>query len=382
MRILHLCAYLYPALTYGGPAKVVYDLAEEQSKQSDVTILTSDVWDQKRRIYLNEKIRNEKNFKVVYFRNIVNSWAYSLRLFTHASSIIYFLKNYRKFDIVHAHDVFIFPQILILYLCLMFKKPYVITPHGVINAERLKRRSLLKSIFLLISVPLLKRAQKVIAVSDVEEKELESLGLTNVVTIFNGVPLKTHTPSKKFAKYKQPNKLTFLYIGKLHSQKGLIEAIRAVATLKYPFQFLVAGPDDGVESELRTSVDKLSISESVHFIGFVNDAEKAELLHLADLFLYPSYSEGFSISILEALYSKTPALITKGCNFDLVSTHKAGFVVKNSDLEEQLYSVLSQLDTNRKSLQSMGKAAHQLVVSKFSIETMAASHQKIYEAVL
>ena len=66
--------------------------------------------------------------------------------------------------------------------------------------------------------------------------------------------------------------------------------------------------------------------------------DKMAALGLADLFVLPSYSEGFSIAVLEALASRLPVVITKACNFPEVGEHGAGFVVEPN--EEAVYQAL------------------------------------------
>ena len=82
MRILHVVPYLFPAMSFGGPAKVVYDLAQEQSKKNDVTIFTSDAWDEFSRIEPQNKSNLITHFKIRYFRNVINSWSYKYRFFS------------------------------------------------------------------------------------------------------------------------------------------------------------------------------------------------------------------------------------------------------------------------------------------------------------
>ena len=81
-RILEVVSYFFPALSYGGPAKVVYDLSKELSKKNQITVYTTDVWDEERRIKESEKLKNSQNFKVCYFLNIINSLVFSQRFFT------------------------------------------------------------------------------------------------------------------------------------------------------------------------------------------------------------------------------------------------------------------------------------------------------------
>src|SRR5436305_804735 len=112
-KILEVCSYLYPALHYGGPAKVVYDLSRELAKKNQVTIYTTDVWNANSRLPTDRRLQSDNSFRVVYFRNLWNSIAFRQRLFTSWRMPLTFLKEHRQFDVVHLHDVFIPAQLMI-----------------------------------------------------------------------------------------------------------------------------------------------------------------------------------------------------------------------------------------------------------------------------
>ena len=150
MKILQVCSYLYPALSYGGPARVVYDLATALSTRHQVTIYTSDVWDSKSRIARNSQLQSSQSLRIKYFKNLVNSWAFKFRFFTAFTMVSKFLQEQSNFKVVHLHDVFIGPQLLIAYSCLFLHKPYLFTIHGVLNPVLLTRKSFLKKIMLWI----------------------------------------------------------------------------------------------------------------------------------------------------------------------------------------------------------------------------------------
>jgi glycosyltransferase involved in cell wall biosynthesis len=379
MKILFVISYFYPALTYGGPAKVAYDLAKELSKENQVTVYTTDVWDAKRRIKDSEKLESTKNFRVFYFRNIINSIAFTSRLFTGFGMVLEYLKTKDKFEIVHIHDVFILPQILIGYLAIIYKKPFVVSPHGVLDPIRTENKAFLKSLMLVIARPVLQNAKTLIATSDDEKKVLLDLGFINVKTVVNGVDVNIENPSTKYLKFNKSDKLTFLYVGKIHKLKGLEEFVEAVSMVNYDYQVIIAGPDDGGKTDLQDKITKLGLNTRIHFIDFVSEKEKSELFSIADIFIYPSRSEGFSISILEALKYSVPVLITDECNFDEVAIHKAGLVLDAKNLKSNIYSAIKDLNKSLNIFSQMGTNGRKLVESKYSIEAMGKQVQKLYE---
>jgi len=380
-KILIVVPYLYPALSYGGPAKVVYDLAEELSKKNAVTVYTTDAWDAERRISGKEKLKGNGNLKIRYFRNLINSIAYKYRIFTSFGMVCSYLRERDQFDTVHLNDVFVLPNLLIGYLAFLYKKAYVYSPHGVLDPVRTRRKFLLKKIvYRLIAGRILRGAKTLIATSDSEKNTLQALSFRNVITVFNGVPTRKFQPSGKFQKYKNEKKLTMLYVGKIHPLKGLKELIRALKNITFPFQLLIAGTDDGDMEYIQKLISQYKL-RNIFFLGFVNDGQKAELFNLCDLFVQPSLSEGFSISILEAMNYGRPVLITKACNFPDVKIYNAGIVLETGEkLVSNLKEELIFINKNKSLLKPMGENAKRLVSKKYSIGSMADKMLKIYNA--
>lgn len=378
MKILQVCSYLYPALQYGGPAKVVYDLSKELSKKHEITVLTSDVWDHERRILSQEQIQSSKSFTIIYAKNIINSIAYTHRIFTCFSMIPYIIRNRKKFDVVHVHDVFILPQLFLGLLAQHFGIRVILSPHGVLDPVRLEKKTLGKSLlFGTLVRPLASKAEKIIATADKEATDLKKLGFEQITVVPNGIPKPTVKASNIFSNLRS-NKLTLLYIGKLHPQKGLLELLEAIIPYVDDLDLILAGPDDGLQTVIQQFIKKNKL-DNVHLVGFVGDAEKAELFSIADLFVYPSYAEGFSISILEALQAALPVLITTGCNFKMVETKRAGYIVSSDNLSAGLSRAIHKIVTEREVLRPMRENAKSLVESMYTIEKMVQKLNLIYE---
>lgn len=379
MRILQICSYLYPALNYGGPAKMVFDLSSELSiNNNDVTIYTTDVWDQSRRILRSEQLKRKKHLHVKYFKNIFNGLAFKLRLFTGFGMVSEFFTEYKKFDVVHIHDVFIIPQLLIALSAIWLKKPLFLTPHGILDPVRLQRKTIIKRLLLPIVYFVFKLSTQIIAVSKKEENDLKKLGFNKIVTIYNGIPELEVLPSKKFAGLTNNKKITLLYIGKIHPQKGLKEALVALKKSNLDAQFIIAGPNDGGKKELDEIIERYTIP-NVYLIGYVNDSEKKELYQMSDLFVHPSYAEGFSISILEALQEGLPVLITDGCNFPEVELNKAGYIAKVENLETNIHFLFNLIANNSTHLKDMGNNGIKLVKNRYTVSLMSKQTYLQYE---
>jgi glycosyltransferase involved in cell wall biosynthesis len=97
-----------------------------------------------------------------------------------------------------------------------------------------------------------------------------------------------------------------LTVGDLQPRKnhlGLLAAFETVlrARPELPHHLVFAGKETWHAPQLREAVRQSKVSGRVHFTGFVEDAELVQLYNACDLFVYPSFYEGFGLPILEAM---------------------------------------------------------------------------------
>jgi glycosyltransferase involved in cell wall biosynthesis len=102
-----------------------------------------------------------------------------------------------------------------------------------------------------------------------------------------------------------------------------------------------------------------------------------ERLSQTDIYVLPSVQEPFPMSVLEAMSLGKPVIITSSCGLaDAVRSHDAGLVVGESD--EELEAAIEALLSDPCRRQTMGSNAAELVASRFSIRSVAASLMELY----
>ncbi len=120
------------------------------------------------------------------------------------------------------------------------------------------------------------------------------------------------------------NARLMLSVGELNENKNHQIIIRAMARLNEPdLHYMIAG--EGPYSTVLAQLAKdLNLSDRVHLLGYRTDVN--ELYHTADIFCFPSYREGLSVSVLEAMASAMPVLCSKiRGNVDLVDLNGGFF---------------------------------------------------------
>ena len=103
--------------------------------------------------------------------------------------------------------------------------------------------------------------------------------------------------------------ILLISVGELNSNKNNIIVIEALAKLENPdIHYLLCGVGNE-ENKLRKKVVEYGLQNNVHFLGYRSDVP--QLLKSADVFLLPSYREGLSRSLMEAMSAGLPCVVSK-----------------------------------------------------------------------
>lgn len=122
-----------------------------------------------------------------------------------------------------------------------------------------------------------------------------------------------------------------LSIGELNKNKNHQVIIKALAKLSNRrIKYVICGQGP-LRKELKELTRNLKIEDQVKFLGFRDDIP--ELCKAADLYAFPSFREGLSLSLMEAMVSRLPIVCSdiRG-NVDLVEHGKGGYLVQPTDL--------------------------------------------------
>ena len=114
-------------------------------------------------------------------------------------------------------------------------------------------------------------------------------------------------------------------VGELNANKNNRVIISAMETLNSKkIHYILCGIGEK-QIELQMQADRAGLHDNVHFMGYRNDVK--ELYEAADCFVMPSFREGLSRSLMEAMASGLPCVVSKiRGNNDLISDNKGGFL--------------------------------------------------------
>jgi glycosyltransferase involved in cell wall biosynthesis len=159
------------------------------------------------------------------------------------------------------------------------------------------------------------QADKIIAVSQSTKQDLVNLyGIKpgKIKVIYSGIGEKFNPLGaipKLAKKYNLPEKF-ILYFGTIEPRKNLVGLIKAFELLKTKHKLVFAGTKGWLYQDIFKAARKSRRHRDIIFTGFVEDQDKPGLYNLADLFIYPSFFEGFGFPPLEAMACGVPTIVS------------------------------------------------------------------------
>lgn len=137
-----------------------------------------------------------------------------------------------------------------------------------------------------------------------------------------------------------------LSIGELNKNKNHESIIKAISMLKDSnIKYIICG-NGPLDKYLIDLADKLNVSEQVILLGYRRDI--AKIGKMADIFCFPSFREGLSVSVMEMMASGLPIICSKiRGNTDLIDHEKGGYLVDPTDIVKFAQSIKKlKLDSN------------------------------------
>ncbi len=351
----------------GGAEQVIYNLVEHTDKTRYIVSI----------LCLEEPVGAfgkqliEKGIQIVSFRRKPGfDWSV-------VRDIRHFLKHH-DVAVLHCHQYT--PYVYGLSAAVFMSTKVIFTEHGRFFPDvRRPKRVLLN--------PLLNCFTAYItAISSATKDALiqyENFPAKKIKVIYNGLDdtrylLPPETDFKKELGLPESARMlgTVGRLDPIKNQKMMIKALRHIRA-SYPETVLVIIGDGPERHHLESFVSELELSSHVIFTGFREDVHR--YFSVMDLFLLTSFSEGTAMTILEAMASSLPMVVTDvGGNPEIVQEGETGFVVPSDD-EKSLVDRILYLFENPDMMNKMGQAGRARFDEYFTVDKMVHAYEEMYE---
>lgn len=272
--------------------------------------------------------RNEsKDIKKTNHIHLISAKSFSSQILFNPISLFRIIKKKKKQDpIFHIHTITTTFAFISILFCYYLKCDYFITPHyHPVNHHKFP--------FIVIILEYIikfytRKAKYLIAITEDEVQKLQRFN-ENIVLVPHGVSKVIDKENLNIE-----TRTYALFVGRLAHNKGVDILIKAANNLNY--KIIIAGKK--IDANVYTS------NENITFMNEVSDNELEELYRNAKVLILPSRYEAFGLVAIEAL--------SYGCPIIVSDQVKMNYILKNTSLEEYIYSYDSDkmLNTNLKKI--------------------------------
>jgi glycosyltransferase involved in cell wall biosynthesis len=322
------------------------------------------------------------------FRAPYNWSLYPFNIFLHSFFVNMLLKSIEsKLSLVHLHSPL--PPLIKTSL------PVITTVHSPCKRafqstyrDTLDLRSLAEQLQSMVVCPLiesriLKLSKKITSVSLNVSEELSAyrLSTNNITVVGNGVDDRLFIPKQT----KNQSNSYVLFVGILRSGKGvfdLIDCAKYVCAKRPDVRFIICGRGPLLQN-LKERVLKLDLQKQVIFLGYEQDREiLAKLYQNAALLVQPSYHEGLSTVVLEAMSCGVPVVASDiAGNRTVISSGSNGILVPPKS-PKAMANVVLKLLKDLSLRERIGNAARATIEKHYSWDTVVDKVLKCYKKIL
>lgn len=383
MKILLGVLYYEPAWAYGGPPKLVSDLARHLARRGhDVTVCTTDALGADQRLPVGEERLG--GVQVVRFRNASNALAWRLKIFLPVGMRGWLADQVRRFDVVHLFDTRTLLNGWAAEAAVAAGVPFVLSVWGSLPAGGGWRAVIKRRFDRRWGKTLYGRAAALLAQNAHEAALYRQHGADPArVTLWPLAvdPDEFASPPARGrlrAELGLADEPLALFVGRINELKGLGPLIRAFAAGAPPAAHLaVIGRDDGYLATATRLARRLGVAARVHFPGPRYGADVVAAYVDCDLFcITPTHYEETSLASLAAAACARPMLINDRCGVPWLDEYGAGVCLPHD--EAAIAAALGALLSDRARLQRMGQAARKMVEERFFAPRIVDQLETIY----
>ena len=292
-----------------------------------------------------------------------------------------------KAEIIHNNSLWMMPNVYPSWVVRRLRQregnPHlklVTAPRGTLASWSLAKGKWKKRIFgVLFQYPALRLTDMFHATSDKEYAEIRAAGYRQPVAI---VPIGMDVPEVESHEKEDVGRVRkMVFFGRLHKVKGVDRLVRAWGeAVRDGWELVIAGPDCGMLEELKGIVAEKKLPR-VSFVGEINGHAKYEFLAGGDVYVLPSDTENFGVTVAEALASGTPVIASQGTPWQGLEKERCGrwVPIGVEPLSAALKEMMAMSDEERA---AMGARGREWIRRDFSWKGIGAQMKAAYEWLL
>lgn len=265
-----------------------------------------------------------------------------------------------------------------------------------VSPESASRMGRLPRLFLARIIRGLRRASFALAdglvvFTDPFKTQLERLGAPprKIKCVPNGIDTEQFAPVSADAKRTlrtrlglPMDKIIFIYTGRICRSKGVLDLLRSWQHLAQRQDLLLLLVGSGADSHDSCETEAREFMRTHEGTGTITGKvdNVSEYLQASDVFIFLSHSEAFSLSILEAVATGLPSIVTNvGVAPEVVQHHEWGVLVDAEAPVETILNEVEWLMSRHDTWPSMGHAARSIIVTNYAMPVIALQYIDLFD---
>lgn len=169
-----------------------------------------------------------------------------------------------------------------------------------------------------------------------------------------------------------------LNVGAIEPRKNALSIVKAIEHLD--ISLVLIGQETSYAQQIKDYIRQKNMENRVVFLKGVSMEELSIIYQMSEVFCYPSVFEGFGIPIIEALFSKTPVITTKGYCFEEAGGASSLYIDLDDDVN-QIKQHIVDLQNHPEKRQKIVSQGFDFV-QKFTDDKVFASLMEVYQRVV
>jgi glycosyltransferase involved in cell wall biosynthesis len=326
----------------------------------------------------------QKDCQEVSLPFLYKSQVYTIPSPRSSKILIQALKDLKP-DIVHASLTLSPLDFSLPEICQDLGIPLVATFHPPFSHKHRNLSAGTQQFMYQLYAPSLSNYDAVIIFSQVQQELLMKLGVPEdrIVIIPNGVDTEKYSPSD-YSQFREEiiTDHLFVYQGRISIEKNVESLLKAWKQAEMPDNCKLVLMGEG--PLMNVLMPNYGPENNILWLGSVlDDQRRIDILRGADVFVLPSYVEGLSLSLLEAMSCGVACLATDAGADGEVLNQGVGIVLNPIRVKSELKTLLPLMIEQPELLQTLGKKARERVLERYSltqnIEKLRSLYQRLYQ---
>jgi len=379
MRILHVVYSM--SLKTGGLAVAVNGMSKALARKGhSVSVYTTDELEDEK----GKKIEELNGYKIYRFPSsnfFISSYSPQLKN--------QLLDEISNFDVIHIHGLWVYTTYICAKICRRLNRPYIITPHGMLDQWSFHQGYVKKIIYAaIIEKENINKAKVVHFTTEKEKTRSSHFGIKAFQAVAPlGIDLKEFIPDEKQQGIKSIAPELYgsrfvLFFSRIHPKKGLELLIKAFSKLSVEFNDLrlviMGSGEAGYINNIKHQLKKYGIFDKTYILGAINGKKRFEIVKNAEFVCLPSKQENFGLALVESLACKTPVIVSSHVDLsDDIKKNGAGLIVDYN--VDSIYNSCKEFLLNRKLRDDMAENGRKWVTANYEWANTIERLERLYE---